>query len=360
VTARTDTASEWTRRTPDARGRQARTPTQIPARGWKDVLVRTAAECKADNISLLAGAVAFFALLAIVPALIVAVTVYGLVADPTDIARHVSDVLGSAPEEARNLVVSQLRGIAARDSAAGLRLVLGTLLALWSASSGIQHAINATNLAYDEQETRGYVRMRALSLAFTVGAVLFGLAAVVLISVLPAALAGTALGTAARIAIGILRWPLLALALLLCLSVFYRYAPDRDDPQWLWVTPGALVATGLWLVASIGFAIYTANFGSYNETYGSLGAVVILMLWLFITALVVIAGAELNAELERQTVKDTTEGRPLPLGARGAYAADTVGPTAEEMKRSRTAKAAEPADAQNSRSSARSSPRSSS
>jgi membrane protein len=266
-------------------------------------------------------------------------------------------VLGSAPSEARNLVVSQLRGIAARDSGAGVRVVFGTLLALWSAASGMQHAINATNVAYDEEETRGYVRLRVLSLAFTFGAVLFGLAAILVISVLPAALAGTALGTAARVAIGILRWPLLAIALLLGLAVFYRYAPNRDDPTWRWVTPGALAATGLWLVASLGFAVYTANFGSYNETYGSLGAVVVLMLWLFITALVVVAGAELNAELERQTFKDTTVGPPRPLGSRDAYAADTVGPTAEEMKRRR---AAEPAGAQNSRNTVDSSPRNSS
>jgi membrane protein len=155
---------------------------------------------------------------------------------------------------------------------------------------------------------------------------------VAIIAVLPALLAHSGLGLAGRVIAGIARWVLLLIGMMLALSVLYRYAPDRDNPRWLWSSTGALVATVIWLAASAGFAIYTGNFGKYNETYGSMGAVIVLMLWLFITALSVIIGAELNAELERQTKRDTTQGPDAELGARGAEAADTVGATADEVK----------------------------
>jgi membrane protein len=314
-------------------GRHADRPTEIPRRGWRDVVARTRAEAKIDNVSLLAAGVAFYALLALVPALVAFVSIYGLIANPADVAPHVGDFFGSAPREVRELIETQLESITSSERAqAGIGAVIGVLVALWSASSGMKHAIEGTNAAYDENETRGFLKLRMLSLLMTVGAVAFGLVAFSFIAVLPAALAETQLGGPARLACGILRWPLLAVWLLAALAVFYRYAPDRDEPRWRWVSPGALVATVLWLIGSAMFSIYTANFGKYNETYGSLGAVVVVMLWLFLTGFVVLFGAELNAEIERQTRKDTTEGPAQPLGARQAYAADTVGETAEQVE----------------------------
>ena len=315
------------------RGRSATHPHEVPARGWRDVVVRTVKEAKADGVPLLAAGVAFYALLALAPALTALSGIYGLVADPGEAAAHVRDLLAAAPREVREMVEEQMTAAAERDQGeAALAVVVGTLLALWSASSGVQHLIQAINTAYDEEETRGFVKVRGLALALSVAGVLFLAAAVGVIAFLPAVLADTALGEPARIAIGILRWPALAVAMVLALGVVYRLAPDRDDPKWRWVGLGSVVATVLWLAGSGLFSLYAANFGKYEDTYGALGGVVVVMLWLFLTAYVVVLGAELNAEAERQTAQDTTTGRRRPLGAREAAAADTVGPTAEQVK----------------------------
>ncbi len=319
------------------RGREATEPTDIPARGWRDVLARVKIEVKRDRVTLLSAAVAFHALLALVPALVAFVSLYGLIADASTIDRQVNDWLGTAPREVRDLLTSQLQSITENAGAtAGLAVVIGIVAALWSASSGIAHLIEATNIAYDEEETRGFVARRGLALALTAGAVLFMLFALVCITVLPAVLADTGLGLFGRVLVGILRWVLLIVGMMLALSVLYRYAPDRDSPRWSWTSPGAIFATVLWVIASAVFSIYTANFAKYNETYGSLGAVVVLMLWLYFTVLCVIVGAELNAEIERQTTRDTTVGSPQPLGSRDAEVADTVGATAEEISRKKS------------------------
>jgi membrane protein len=192
----------------------------------------------------------------------------------------------------------------------------------------MQHLIGALNTAYDEDESRGFIGLRARALLLTVSAIVFLAVTIGVIAVVPAALADTALGTPARVAIGVLRWPALALAMVGGLTVLYRWAPDRDEPQWRWAATGSIVATVVWILGSGAFSLYTANFGKYDETYGSLGAIVVVMLWLFLTAYVVVLGAELNAEAERQTTRDTTEGPREPLGERDAHAADTVGPSA--------------------------------
>jgi membrane protein len=315
------------------RGRTASRPTEVPATGWKDVLARVRIDARRDNVTLLAGGVAFFALLALVPALIALVSLYGLVAEPDDVQRQVTDALAAAPSEVRDVVTQQLSSITSDSGGAlGLTAIISIAVALWSASSGIANLMAGINAAYDEDETRGFIKRRGVALAFTIGAIVFLVVAFGLIAILPSVLADTGLGTAGRIAAGIARWVLLLGAMILALGILYRYGPDRDDAKWSWVSPGALVATALWLAGSALFAVYTANFGKYNETYGSMGAVVVVMLWLYISALAVLVGAEINAELERQTFKDTTRGRPQPLGARRATAADTVGPTADEIR----------------------------
>ena len=309
-----------------ARGREAERPTQVDGRGWKDVAKRVAAESKEDHLTLMSAGVAFYFLIALIPAIAAVVSIYALVADPAEVGDQLASFLEAAPEDVGQLVLSQAERVAATSSgAASISAVVSVLLALWAASAGCQHLIEAVNAAYDEEETRGFVKLRALALAMTVGAVVFLAVAMGVIAVVPALLEDTALGDAARIAIQILRWPAVAIFVILGLAVLYRYAPDRDEPKWSWVSPGAVIATVVWLVASVGFSIYVSNFGSYNETYGSLGAVIIVMLWLFITALSMILGAEINAEAERQTRRDTTSGEPAPMGRRAAYAADTLG-----------------------------------
>jgi membrane protein len=310
----------------DGRGRRAARPTEVPARGWKDVAVRVKAQMKTDDVPLLAAGVAFFALLALVPALAAFVSLYGLIADPADIQRNIEDVLAAAPQEVRDLVTSQLRSIV-DSSASGLKVgaIVGLLVALWSASSGVKHLIGAVNLAYDEEETRGFVKLRGLSLVMTVAGIAVMALALAGLVVLPHALDDQGVVGLARAVLLVVRWPLFAVLGLVGLALIYRYAPDRDAPQWRWVSPGAVFAVVVWVIASILFSLYTANFGQYNETYGALGAVVVVMLWLYITAYVVITGAEINAELERQTAMDTTTGRRRRMGERNAYAADTLG-----------------------------------
>jgi membrane protein len=315
------------------RGRQAESPTEIPARGWKDVLVRTQKEMKRDNVPLLAAGVAFYALLALVPALVAAVSLYGLIADPSEIERQVREFLGAAPTEARELIQAQLQDIVEdRQSSIGLGLLFGLIVALWSASSGVKQLIGAINVAYDEEETRKFFKLRGLALLLSISAIVFLLLAVTIIAVVPNVIEDIGLGAAGKTVVTILRWPALAAGFVVGLSILYRVGPNRDDAEWRWVSWGAIVATGLWLIASGLFSIYAANFASYNETYGSLGAVVVVMLWLLLTAYAIIVGAELNAELERQTVRDSTRGRDRPLGQRDATVADTVGPTAEEIR----------------------------
>ena len=317
----------------DRRGRDAEQPTEIPPAGWKDVLTRVRVEAKDDGVTLMSAGVAFYALLALVPGLVALISIYGLLAEPSDVEEQVTSTLSAAPVEVRELVTAQLEAIvssAGGDAVAGA--LIGLVLALWSASSGVGHLVEAINRTYDEKETRGFVRLKLISLALTVGSVLFIVVAFAVIALLPALLAKTGLGASGRIVVGLLRWVLLLGGMTLGLAVLYRYGPDRDDARWRWVSPGAVVAAVMWVLGSAIFSVYTANFARYNETYGSLGAVVVLLLWLFLTALVVIIGAEINCELERQTARDSTVGPDRPMGRRNAMAADTLGATAAEVK----------------------------
>jgi membrane protein len=246
------------------------------------------------------------------------------VADPKDISRQVDDSLAAAPVEVRKMISQQLTSIQGSHGGAIFGVIVGTIIALWSASSGLNHLIDAINIAYDEEETRGFIRRRGLALLFTAGAILFMLLAIGGIAVVPAIARAADIGVAGSVLVQVTRWVVLLGGLLAGLAVLYRWAPDRADARWAWASPGAIAAAVGWLLASVLFSVYVANFGSYNETYGSLGAIVVVLLWLYLTALMIILGAELNCELERQTAVDTTKGRPRPLGQRGAFAADTV------------------------------------
>ncbi len=311
------------------RGRLAERPQEIPAPGWRDVILRVWDQVSHLNLSMVAAGVAFYGLLAIFPALAAAVSIYGLVADPAEVERQVGVLSGVLPQEAAGLITGQLHRIAATSSnALSVGLLAGVLLALWSAASGVKALITALNVTYDESEKRGFLRLNAVALLLTLGAIVFAVLSLALIVALPALLSNLGiggLGEIGRFVVSALRWPLLALVILFGLAVLYRYGPSRDQPQWRWVSWGATVATVLWLVASALFSFYVSNFGNYNKTYGSIGAVVILLMWFYITAFIVLLGATLNAEMEHQTKKDTTEGRPEPMGKRRAHMADTLG-----------------------------------
>lgn len=310
----------------DARpGSDVTEPTDLPKAGWKQILVRTKDEIKDDNVGLMAAGVAFYAMLAIFPTMIAALTLWGLVSDPDEIRQTVEGFAGGLPSGAENILTSQMQGIAESTSGAlTWALVASVLGALWSASSGTKGLINAVNSAYDEEDTRGFFRTRGLALALTVGGILFALIAISLIAIVPAVLGAVGLGDFGETLVNWGRWPLLAIVIVVGLAVIYRFAPDRDDPKWNWASVGSIVATVLWLLASAGFAWYVESFGNYEETYGALAGVIVLMLWFFLTAFAILLGAELNAEMEHQTRRDTTRGEPDPMGERGAIVADTT------------------------------------
>jgi len=307
----------------DDRGRGADTPQEIPAKGWKDIAKRTAKEVKADQVPLLAAGVAFYTLLALFPAIIAGVSIYGLVADPQTVRDQINQLAETLSPETAKLIGQQIQQVtSSAGGALGFATILGILTALWSASSGMKALITGVNLAYDETEGRKFVKLRGLSILMTVGAMVLLGVALALIVGFPAV--PDSWPTVLQWAAAILRFVLLAVLLMAGLAALYRYAPDRDKPKWGWASPGSVVATVLWVLASVGFSIYVNAFGNYNKTYGALAGVIILMFWLYLTAFVVLVGAELNAEMELQTAKDTTAGPEQPLGDRDAHAADHV------------------------------------
>ena len=308
---------------PEVPGVDADKPSQIPAKGWWQVTRRSWQEAKADQVPLLAAGVAFFAFLSLFPAVVAAVLTYGLVADPTQIRRQVEDLSKAMPASGRDLLLQQLDALtSAPRQSLGIGVAVAVVVALWSASGGVGYLLTAVNLAYDEEETRGFVRRKLLALGMTLGAIVFVLLTIALFA------AGAAIGsdvvTPVRVALAAARLLLAVVLITVALAVVYRLGPDRDAPRFRWISVGAVVATVIWLIASIGFSVYVETFGNYAKTYGSLAAVVVLMLWLWLTAYAVLLGAEINAEAEQQTARDTTRGQPRPLGERNAVKADSI------------------------------------
>jgi membrane protein len=304
-------------------GRQAEAPQQIPPKGWMAIAKRAAKEVKADQVPLLGAGVAFYALLALFPAIIAGVSIYGLVADPQTVRDQIDKLTQLLSPETAKILGQQISQItSSAGGALGVATVVGILTALWSASSGMKALVTGVNLAYDETETRKFVKLRGLSILLTLGAML-------LLTVAGATIAGFPpiadnLPVALQWVVSILRFVVLAVLLILGLAALYRYAPNRDKPKWTWVSWGSVVATVLWILASIGFSIYVNSFGNYNKTYGALAGIIILMFWLYLTAVIVLVGAELNTEMELQTARDTTKGPEQPMGERGGHAADHV------------------------------------
>jgi membrane protein len=308
------------------RGRHATQPLQIPRKGWYDILWRTYQEMQQDRLLSIAGGVSFFALLAIFPAITALVSAYGLFFDPATIANDIGQLSDLVPANVLTIVHEQATRIASNNSQTlSFGLVIGILVSLWSAMSGVKAVIDALNLTYEQRESRSFIKLNLVALVFT----LFGFAAFLLamaaVVVLPLILSPIGFGNFTETVTRIARWPVLLIVLLLGLAILYRYGPDRRAARWQWVSIGSVLATLTWFVASFLFSWYLTNFANYNATYGSLGAVVGLMIWLWISTAVVLLGAEFNAEIEHQTARDSTIGAEKPLGARGAVMADTVG-----------------------------------
>ncbi|SFF15809.1 YihY/virulence factor BrkB family protein [Blastococcus tunisiensis] len=311
----------------------ARSPAQIPARGWLQVLKRAWAENNADNMPIIAGGVAFFGFLAIFPALLALISIYGLVASAEEAAEQVEEFTSGLPREARELVTDQVTAVT--ENAGGaltLSLIISILAALWSASGGVNNLVKAVNIAYDEVETRNFVKLRALSLGLTLGAIVFVVLTIGLVAVLPIVIDALPLGGVGTVLVEVARWVALLAVVAGSLAVLYRVAPDRDAPRFRWVSLGSVVVTVVWALVSLGFTLYVNNFGSYDKTYGAIAGVIVLMLWLYLTCYLVLLGAEINSEAEHQTAQDTTDGEPLPMGRRDAVKADTLPAKAEPEK----------------------------
>ena len=311
------------------RGRKARTPIHIPWRGWKDILIRTYHEIQEDRLLSLAAGVVFYSLVALFPAIAAGVSLYAFFTDAASITNHLSLVADVVPGASLDLLRDEITRIATRsDGRLTFNFLISFAIALWSANAGMKAIFDALNIIYDEDEKRGIVWLNVVSLFFTlcaIGGMVFALGMVVVFPLALAALGYSSLDVPWMI--GILRWPVMFVMVIVALAVLYRYAPSRRIAKWRWLSVGSVFAAVSWLAVSVLFSWYLGNFANYNATYGALGAVVGLMMWMWLSTIVVLVGAELNSEIEHQTAIDSTAGRsPRPLGARGAVVADTVGP----------------------------------
>lgn len=310
----------------DDLGHGADTPSEIPRNGWRQIFRRVRSEIAEDHVGVVAAGIAFYGLVAIFPAIAALVAISGLILDPADLGSTMERIFTFLPPDAAAIIRDQLVKVTDGGTGTGLVAVSGLGIAVYGAMKGVMTLIEGLNIAYDEDETRSlpmlYLTGFALTLALMVGLIV----AIGLIVVLPLAADLLHVGGRVQAAISWIAWPILAGFAVLGLAVVYRFGPSRRAAKWRWLSLGAALAVCVWIAASFGFSLYASNFGSYTETYGTLAGVVILLTWLWLSAYVILAGAELNAEIEQQTARDTTAGAPQPMGLRGAVKADTPPP----------------------------------
>lgn len=310
----------------EGRGRSARRPRHIPAAGWKDIALRVYEDIGEDRAMLVAAGVTFYILLALVPAMSALVSIYGLFSDPSEVQQQMAALGGLLPGGAKEILNEQLTRLAKGESATlGVTFTISLLIALWSANAGTKALFTAMNVAYDEPETRGFFKLTLVTLAFTLIGIVAAIVFVAVVLAMPAALKAVGFGAGLEWLIRIGGYAAMALFAVAGVAALHRWGPSRRNAKWRWITPGAALSVAVVFAASIGFSYYVANFGSYNKTYGSLGAIVGFMTWIWISLLILIVGGELNSEIEHQTAEDTTTGRDRPIGERGAAMADTIG-----------------------------------
>ena len=308
------------------RGREANSPKEIPSTGWKDTLYRVKDEIKHDKLSMISAAMAYYALFAFVPALTAVVLIYAWVSDPAEIAGHIKSIASFIPKDMQDMMNSQLGALSSKASSTlGFGAISSLLIALWSASKGSKAIMDALNIIYEEDDKRGFIRQNLLALGMTLLAAMLSILAIGVIVGVPAAAKLLHLPDSMEILLTTSSWLILLTLFSFFLAFAYRFGPSREKAKWKWVSWGAVIAAVLWAIASALFSWYATKFGNFNKTYGSLGAVIVLMTWFYVSSFVILIGGEINAELEHQTKKDTTEGQPKPLGGRGAKMADTVG-----------------------------------
>ena len=311
---------------PSDHGRQADSPAEIGVAGWKDIAYRIYQGISEDRIVAISAGVTFFVILALFPGIAGLISLYGMVADVSAVGHHLDTLAGIMPEGGTQVIGDQIARLTAQPAQKlGFATIVSLAISLWSANGGMKAMFDAMNVVYHEKEKRGFFRLNATSLALTFGAIAFVIVSLVIITAAPAIMDFLGLSSATALVVKIARWPLLLIASSFFIAVIYRFGPSRDKPKWRWVSVGSIFASLLWLAASLLFSWYAEHFGSYNKTYGSLGAAIGFMTWIWLSCIVMLVGAKINAETEHQTTKDTTEGHPQALGHRHAQMADTVG-----------------------------------
>lgn len=288
-------------------------PAQTPAPdshagGWKDIAYRIYQAISEDRIVVISAGVTFFVLLALFPGIAGLISLYGLFADSSSIAQHLATLSGVLPEGAIQIIGDQIQRLTSQPAQKlGFAMIGGLAIALWSANGGMKAMFDALNVVYHEKEKRGFFRLNAVSLGLTFGAIIFVILSLAMITVVPILLGYLGLSSAVDLLLKIGRWPLLLLVASFFIGIIYRFGPSLDQPKWRWISPGSILAAVLWLVASLLFSWYAENFGSYNKTYGSLGAAIGFMTWLWLSTIVILLGAKLNAELEHQSLEKQNE-----------------------------------------------------
>jgi len=314
------------------RKRSAEQPRQIAASGWWDIAVRVKSDLSRDNVSLVAGGLAMYALLSVVPTLVAALSFYGLLFTPADVLKHTNALSSLLPPQVRDIFNGGLQDVVRRQTGTlTVAAMLAVLVALVSARSGMATLMQAVSIAYQEREKRRFFKHLITSVSLTIGAILSVIVMLLLAVAVPMVLKALITNAWVEAVVATLRWALLWAFAVLSLTVTCRFAPARKLGHWRWATWGSVVAATLWVTGSLLFALYLHTFGSYAKMYGALGGVVVLLMWFYLSSFFVVLGAEINAEMERQTEQDTTEGAEVPMGQRGAHAADSVGPSAAEM-----------------------------
>lgn len=308
------------------RGRRASTPSRIPAKGWWDIALRVWDSVQTDRVMLVAGGVTFYLLLALFPALTAFVSAYGYFADPAVVARQFAALDDVVPAGGLDIIRDRLDSLVAQERGAlGFGIAAGLLVAFWSANNGVKALFEALNIAYGEEEKRSFLKLNLVTFAFTIGTMVAAALLVTVVAVVPLLLALLRLAGFSELLISVLRWPVLIVLASVGIAMLYRFGPSRERAKWRWITWGSAFASIVWMAASWGFSYYLQRFADYEAVYGSLGAIIGFMTWTWLSVMIVILGAKINAEMEHQTAVDSTTGPPRPMGRRGAVVADTLG-----------------------------------
>jgi membrane protein len=307
------------------RGRQASTPRAMPWRGWKDIAYRLIVGFNENRVLLTAAGVTYFLLLALAPSLSLFVTLYGLLNDATSVVEQLNLLTGVVPDGALDIIRDQLVRLTSQDDRSlGITLIVSLSVALWGAGAGIKALFEAMNVVYGEQEKRNFFAINLLALVFILGGLILASIMLSVVLILPVVLSLLSLSRFDGL-VQLGAYAVMLVFLLLALSAIYRWGPSRQEARWRWITPGSLFAALGIIAASLLFSWYAANFSNYSATYGSLGAVMGMLTWIWLSVTIVILGGSLNSEIEHQTTQDSTTGTAMPIGDRGAFVADTVG-----------------------------------